>query len=89
MAEPVASTDRRTSPPSRDGSLLKQDDTSGPGGAANRVDVLGVPYTVVSRLIPRGPVPVAGAGALAVAGVIEWPLAAGIGLGYLALRRWH
>ncbi len=43
-----------------------------------------------AAVVPAGPVPVAlGAGALAVAGVIEWPIAAAIGLGYLALRRWR
>lgn len=48
-----------------------------------------LPVTVARQLLPDNPVPVAlGAGALAVAGVIEWPVAAAVGLGYLALRRW-
>lgn len=49
-----------------------------------------LPFTAARQLLPDTPVPVAlGAGALAVAGVIEWPVAAAIGLGYLAIRRWH
>lgn len=49
-----------------------------------------LPFTAARQLLPDNPVPVAlGAGALAVAGVIEWPVAAAIGLGYLALRRWQ
>ncbi len=48
------------------------------------------PFAAAAAVVPAGPVPVAlGAGALAVAGVIEWPIAAAIGLGYLALRRWR
>jgi hypothetical protein len=42
------------------------------------------------RLLPDGPVPaLLGGSALALAGVIEWPVVAGIGVGYVALRRWH
>ena len=59
-------------------------------GVRNLTHVLSVPIAAASRLIPSSPTPVAlGAGALAVAGVIEWPVAAAIGLGYLAVRRWH
>ena len=48
------------------------------------------PLAVAAKAVPAGPVPVAlAAGALAVVGVIEWPLAAALGLGYLALRRWR
>jgi hypothetical protein len=37
----------------------------------------------------RGGLPVyAGAGALAVFGAIEWPVAIGVGAGYAAIRRW-
>jgi hypothetical protein len=37
----------------------------------------------------RGGLPAyAGAGALAVVGAIEWPVAMGVGAGYAALRRW-
>lgn len=48
-----------------------------------------LPFTLARQLLPDNPVPVAlGAGALAAVGVIEWPVAAAVGLGYLALRRW-
>lgn len=51
---------------------------------------LTLPFTLARQLLPDNPVPVVlGAGALAAAGVIEWPVAAALGLGYLALRRWH
>ena len=37
----------------------------------------------------RGGLPAyVGAGALAVFGAIEWPVAVGAGVGYAALRRW-
>jgi hypothetical protein len=53
-------------------------------------DALTTPLAVAQRVLPDNPVPVAlGAGALALAGLIEWPVAAAIGLGYVALRRWH
>ena len=53
-------------------------------------DALTAPLAVAQRVLPDSPVPVAlGAGALALVGVIEWPVAAAIGLGYVALRRWH
>lgn len=52
--------------------------------------VAAMPFTLARQLLPDNPLPVAlGAGALAVAGVIEWPVAAAVGLGYAALRRWH
>ena len=42
------------------------------------------------RLLPGGPVPaVLGGSALALAGVIDWPVVAAIGVGYVALRRWR
>ncbi len=42
------------------------------------------------RIVPTSPTPVAiGVTALAVGGLIEWPVAAAIGLGYFALRRWR
>jgi hypothetical protein len=54
------------------------------------VDALTAPLAVAQRVLPDNPVPVAlGAGALALAGLIDWPVAAAIGLGYVALRRWH
>jgi hypothetical protein len=37
----------------------------------------------------RGGLPVyLGAGGMAVLGVLEWPLAVGVGAGYAVLRRW-
>lgn len=48
------------------------------------------PLDGLRRVAPDSPVPVAlAAGALAVGGVIDWPVAGAIGLGYLALRRWR
>jgi hypothetical protein len=48
------------------------------------------PLDAVRGVLPDSPIPVAlGVGALAVGGAIEWPVAGAIGLGYLALRRWH
>jgi len=49
------------------------------------------PLAVLAGAVPPGPIPVApGTGALAaVAGVIEWPIAAAAGLGYLVVRRWR
>jgi hypothetical protein len=53
-------------------------------------DALTTPLVVAQRVLPDSPVPVVlGAGALALIGLIEWPVAAAIGLGYAALRRWH
>jgi biotin transporter BioY len=53
-------------------------------------EALTAPLAVAQRVLPDNPVPVVlGAGALALAGLIEWPVAAAIGLGYVALRRWH
>lgn len=51
---------------------------------------LALPFTLARQLLPDNPAPVAlSAAALAAAGLIEWPVAAAVGLGYLALRRWH
>lgn len=51
---------------------------------------LTLPFTLARQLLPHNAAPVAlGAAALAAAGLIEWPVAAAVGLGYLALRRWH
>jgi hypothetical protein len=68
-----------------------------PGTATRRrsttdqlADALTTPLAVAQRVLPDSPVPVAlGAGALALVGLIEWPVAAAIGLGYVAVRRWH
>jgi hypothetical protein len=52
--------------------------------------VLRAPLDAVRGVLPDSPVPVAlGVGALAIGGVIEWPVAGALGLGYMALRRWR
>jgi biotin transporter BioY len=52
--------------------------------------VLTTPLAVAQRVIPTSPVPVAlGTGALVLAGIVEWPIAGAVGLGYLALRTWR
>jgi hypothetical protein len=49
-----------------------------------------LPFAMVRSLIPDSAVPVAlGIGALAVAGAIDWPAAAAVALGYLAVRGWR
>lgn len=54
------------------------------------VAALRVPLAVSQRVLPASPLPVAlGTGALLVAGLVEWPAAAALGLGYLALRSWR
>jgi hypothetical protein len=46
--------------------------------------------STAQRLLPDGPLPVVlGGSALAVVGVIDWPVVAAIGVGCVALRRWH
>ena len=63
-----------------------------PAGAAAHqvVGVASMPMTAARRVLDRrGGLPVyVGAGALAVVGAIEWPVAVGVGAGYAALRRW-
>jgi len=70
----------------------------GQAGTANRspsrtdqlAGVLTAPVALAQRLLPASPTPVALAtGALALAGLVEWPVAAALGLGYLALRGWR
>lgn len=48
-----------------------------------------LPITAAQRILPaKGGLPLyAGLGALALAGALEWPVAAGIGIGYAVLRR--
>jgi len=74
------------------------DSIDGQAGTANRspsrtdqlAGVLTAPVTLAQRLLPASPTPVALAtGALALAGLVEWPVAAALGLGYLALRGWR
>ena len=65
-------------------------DSGGPDLHEQVAAFVAVPFTLARQLLPDSPVPVAlGAGALVLAGAIEWPVAAAIGLGYVALRRWH
>ena len=81
MSNPIAESTTGTASPDtrREPDLMTQ-------AAAAAV----LPFTVLRQLLPASPVPVAlGTGALAVAGVIDWPVAAAVGLGYLALRRWR
>ena len=59
------------------------------GEAATRViDAATMPVTTARRVLPaKGGLPLyAGLGALAVASVLEWPVAIGIGIGYAVLR---
>lgn len=48
-----------------------------------------LPVAAAQRILPaKGGLPLyAGLGALALAGVLEWPVAAGIGIGYAVLRQ--
>lgn len=66
-------------------------ETGVPAHALDRLaSALTVPVAVAQRVLPRSPVPVAlGAGALLLAGIVEWPVAGALGLGYLALRGWR
>lgn len=74
-------------------------DTAATGGSpqptgTRRIDqvaqVLTAPVALAQRLLPANTAPVVlGAGALALVGVIDWPIAGAVGLGYLALRRWR
>ena len=59
-------------------------------GAPKAVEMVSVPVTGARRVLDRaGGLPAyVGAGLLAAAGVIHWPVAAGAGVGYAALRRW-
>jgi len=64
------------------------------GAARSRTDqvasVLVTPVALAQRVLPASPLPVAlGTGALLLAGVVEWPVAGALGLGYLALRGWR
>lgn len=54
------------------------------------MEVVSVPVTAARQVLDRaGGLPAyVGAGVLAVAGIIEWPVAVGVGAGYAALRRW-
>jgi hypothetical protein len=54
------------------------------------VDIAMAPFAIAGRVLPakKGLPLYVGLGLLAVAEVIEWPLAAGIGVGYAAIRRW-
>lgn len=59
------------------------------GEAATRVvSAATVPVAIARRLLPaEGGLPLyAGLGVLAVVGALEWPVAAGVGIGYAVLR---
>ena len=51
--------------------------------------VVSLPVTAAQRILPaKGGLPLyVGLGALGIAGVLEWPVAAGIGVGYAVLRQ--
>lgn len=79
-----------TTPPPATTSSTAHDSGAGRDLLAGAATAVTLPFTLARQLLPDNPVPVAlGAGALAIAGVIEWPVAAAAGLGYLALRRWQ
>lgn len=58
--------------------------------AADRVgEAMLFPVAVARRVLPEHDLPVyLGMGALAIAGLIDWPVAAAAGIGYAALKRW-
>lgn len=83
MADQAATPDASTPQAPDDG-------TSRPDLLISAATAVIAPFTVARQLLPDNPVPVAlAAGALATAGVIEWPVAVAVGLGYAALRRWN
>lgn len=57
--------------------------------ASTAVKALTLPITTAQRILPaKGGLPLyLGLGALGLAGILEWPVAAGIGAGYAILRR--
>jgi hypothetical protein len=79
-----------TSPESQPDAQLPDSAPGHPDLLEQAAAAIATPFTLARQLLPDSPVPVAlGAGALVLAGAIEWPVAAAIGLGYVALRRWH
>ena len=97
--QPTARTRRRSTSPAgpmpddRNGTGPGEPtDTDPPTRAGRPARTPGRPPALVAatRMMPSGPVPVAlAAGALAIAGIVEWPVAAAVGVGYLAVRRWR
>lgn len=64
--------------------------TNGPITTYQVAAVLTAPVTVAQRMLPDSPVPLAlGTAALAVVGLVEWPVAIAVGLDYTALRQWR
>lgn len=60
------------------------------GKAAEKVtQLVSAPVGAARKAVPaKGGLPMyAGLGALGIAGVLQWPVAAGIGVGYAVLRR--
>jgi hypothetical protein len=53
-------------------------------------DVVTAPFVLAGRVLPAGKgLPLyLGVGVLAAVEIIEWPVAAGIGIGYAAIRKW-
>ena len=56
--------------------------------ATTAAKALALPITTAQRILPaKGGLPLyLGLGALGLAGILEWPVAAGIGIGYAVLR---
>ncbi len=84
-----------TTPSTGTGTHSRSPDPGGPGPTAqSRTDqvasMLVTPVALAQRVLPASPLPVAlGTGALLLAGVVEWPVAGALALGYLALRSWR
>jgi len=82
-----------TTPSTGTGTPSRSPGSPGPT-AQSRTDqvasMLVTPVALAQRVLPASPLPVAlGTGALLLAGVVEWPVAGALALGYLALRSWR
>jgi len=67
-----------------------QADPGHPDLVEQAATAMALPFALARRLLPDSPVPVAlGGAALLLAGAIDLPVAAAIGLGYVALRHWN
>lgn len=74
-----------STPAQRDQAILSSSESG-----EQAAKVLTMPLAMAQRVLPVSSTPVfLGASALALAGLIEWPIAGAVGLGYLALRGWR